>query len=114
MASTLEIESGAPSSGDAASGVLLPGRGEIPGGPPNGDRTPARGHTQPPTPNITEWLNWLVQVRFLMITVLLGIVVVLQQYTHLAVPTRPFAQLVVLWYTLAIFYAIVLRWVPIA
>src|SRR3984957_2109998 len=114
MASTLEIESGVTPSGDAASGALLPGRGEIPGGPPKGDRTTTRRNSQPPSPNITEWLNWLVQVRFLMITVLLGIVVVLQQYTHLAVPTRPFAQLIVLWYTLAIFYAIILRWIPVA
>jgi len=64
--------------------------------------------------NIDEWLGWLTRVRFLLITLLLAVVVVLQQYTDLAVPVRYFVPLVVLWYTLAIFYVILLRWVPLA
>ena len=47
-----------------------------------------------------------------LITLLLALVVVLQQYTQLVVPTRYFIPLMVLWYTLAIFYVILLRWVP--
>jgi len=66
------------------------------------------------TPNIEEWLGWLTRVRFLLITLLLAVVVVLQQYTELVVPVRYFVPLIVLWYTLAIFYVILLRWVPLA
>jgi two-component system sensor histidine kinase PilS (NtrC family) len=66
------------------------------------------------TPNVGEWLSWLTRVRFLLITLLLAVVVVLQQYTELVVPVRYFVPLVVLWYTLAIFYVILLRWVPLA
>ena len=66
------------------------------------------------TPNVAEWLGWLTRVRFLLITLLLAVVVVLQQYTELVVPVRYFVPLIVLWYTLAIFYVILLRWVPLA
>jgi two-component system, NtrC family, sensor histidine kinase PilS len=110
---TLEIPNGEALSGEAAKGGLLPPRDEAESIPPD-DRRRSRSSAPPPASNISEWLNWLVRVRFLMITVLLGIVVVLQQYTHLVVPARQFAQLIVLWYTLAIFYAIVLRWIPVA
>lgn len=65
-------------------------------------------------PNIGEWLGWLTRVRFLLITLLLAVIVVLQQYTELVVPVRYFVPLIVLWYTLAIFYVILLRWVPLA
>ncbi len=67
-----------------------------------------------PTQNVGEWLGWLTRVRFLLITLLLTIVVVLQNSTQLAVPMRYFVPLTVLWYTLAIFYVILLRWVPLA
>ncbi len=74
----------------------------------------ARSTSAEKAQNAGEWLQWLVQVRFLLITLLLGVVVVLQNYTQLAVPVRLFVPLVVLWYTLAIFYTIALRWVPSA
>ena len=64
--------------------------------------------------NVEEWLGWLTRVRFLLITLLLALVVVLQQYTQLIVPVRYFVPLIVLWYTLAFFYMILLRWVPLA
>jgi two-component system sensor histidine kinase PilS (NtrC family) len=64
------------------------------------------------TQNAGAWLGWLSRVRFLLITLLLALVVCLQQYTNLAVPWRYFVPLVVLWYTLAIFHVILLRWVP--
>jgi two-component system sensor histidine kinase PilS (NtrC family) len=66
------------------------------------------------TSNIGDWLGWLTRVRFLLITLLLAVIVVLQQYTELVVPVRYFVPLIVLWYTLAIFYVILLRWVPLA
>jgi len=62
--------------------------------------------------NIHEWLDWLTRVRFLLITFLLAIVLSLQYYRQLFVPTKYFVPLVVLWYTLAIFYVILVRWIP--
>ena len=64
--------------------------------------------------NLGEWLAWLTRVRFLLITLLMVVVVILQEYTRLPVPARYFLSLVILWYTLATFYAILLRWVPAA
>jgi len=64
--------------------------------------------------NLGDWLRWLNRIRFLVITLLLGIVIVLQQYTQVVVPLRYFVPLVILWYTLALFYVILLHWVPIA
>src|SRR5437870_1873722 len=64
--------------------------------------------------NLGDWLRWLNRVRFLVITLLLGIVIVLEQYTQVAVPLRYFVPLVILWYTLALFYVILSHWVPIA
>ena len=64
--------------------------------------------------NLGDWLAWLTRVRFLLITMLMVLVVILQEYTSLAVPPRPFLSLIILWYTLATFYAILLRWMPVA
>ena len=46
------------------------------------------------------------------ITFLVGIVVAARHLTPMPVPVRSFVQLIVLWYTLAIFYVILRRWVP--
>src|SRR5579872_2739682 len=64
--------------------------------------------------NLGDWLRWLNRVRFLVITLLLGIVIVLQQYTQVVIPLRYFVPLVILWYTLALFDVILLHWVPLA
>ena len=64
------------------------------------------------THNVREWLAWLNRVRFLLITFLLLIVLVLRDYTQIAVSAKYFIPLIVLWYTLAIFYAILQRWIP--
>jgi len=64
--------------------------------------------------DVSEWLTWLNHVRFLLITLLLAIVIVLDQYALIAVPMRVFVPLMILWYTLAIFDLILLRWVPLA
>lgn len=64
--------------------------------------------------NAGDWLSWLTRTRFLLITVLLAIVVVLQNFTPLVVPMRYFLPLAILWYTLATFYVILLHWVPLA
>jgi two-component system sensor histidine kinase PilS (NtrC family) len=64
------------------------------------------------TPNVNEWLSWLGRVRFLAITFLVGIVIAARHLTPMPVPVRSFVQLIALWYTLAIFYVILRRWVP--
>jgi two-component system, NtrC family, sensor histidine kinase PilS len=66
------------------------------------------------TPNVSEWLSWLGRVRFLAITFLVGIVIAARHLTPMSLPVRSFVQLIVLWYTLAIFYVILRRWVPLA
>ncbi len=71
---------------------------------------------QPPAlaPNVAigEWLPWLGRVRFLAITFLVGIIIAARHLTPAAVSLRSFVQLLVLWYTLAIFYVILQRWIP--
>jgi two-component system, NtrC family, sensor histidine kinase PilS len=59
-----------------------------------------------------EWLPWLGRVRFLAITFLVGIIIAARHLTPAAISLRPFVQLLVLWYTLAIFYVILQRWIP--
>jgi two-component system, NtrC family, sensor histidine kinase PilS len=66
------------------------------------------------TPNVSDWLAWLGRVRFLAITLLVGIVVAAWRLTPMPVPVRSFVQLIALWYTLALFYLILRRWVPLA
>jgi len=62
--------------------------------------------------NVRDWLSWLARVRFLMITVILAVLLVLPQYVQLIVPTRYCIPLIVLWYMLAFFCAILLQWIP--
>ncbi len=62
--------------------------------------------------NVGGWLNWLTRVRFLLISFLLLIVLVLRDYTQLLLPTKYFVPLIVLWFTLAILHVILLRWIP--
>ncbi|HEY0705107.1 MAG TPA: ATP-binding protein [Candidatus Acidoferrales bacterium] len=61
---------------------------------------------------IGDWLPWLGRVRFLAITFLVGIIIAARHLTPAAVSLRSFVQLLVLWYTLAIFYVILQRWIP--
>ena len=66
------------------------------------------------TQNVAAWLGWLSRVRFFLITLLLTLVLVLGKTSQLSVPTRFFIPLIILWYTLAIVYTILLRWMPVA
>jgi two-component system sensor histidine kinase PilS (NtrC family) len=95
----------------AALGASEPDEGFVSG--PGESSARASRFAAQPTQNLTEWLSWLTRVRFLLITILLAIVVVLHQYTQLVIATRYFVSLVVLWYTLAIFYTILFRWAPL-
>jgi two-component system sensor histidine kinase PilS (NtrC family) len=64
------------------------------------------------TQNQQEWLRWLGRVRFLLITFLLGIALAVQQLTLLPLNPKYFVISILLWYTLAIVYVILLRWIP--
>jgi two-component system, NtrC family, sensor histidine kinase PilS len=66
------------------------------------------------TQNVAAWLGWLSRVRFFLITLLLALVLVLGKTSQLEVSTRFFIPLMILWYTLAIIYTILLRWMPFA
>jgi two-component system, NtrC family, sensor histidine kinase PilS len=63
-------------------------------------------------PSVSEWLPWLGRVRFLVITFLVGVVVAVHQLTPVVIPVRAFISLIVFWYTLAVVYVIVRRWIP--
>ena len=66
------------------------------------------------TQNVAAWLGWLSRVRFFLITLLLTLVLVLGKTSQLEVSTRFFIPLMILWYTMAIFYSILMRWMPLA
>src|SRR5215472_18541920 len=61
------------------------------------------------TQNVAAWLSWLSRVRFFLITLLFAIVLVLTKTSQLAIATRYFIPLMILWYTLAIVYTILMR-----
>ena len=54
------------------------------------------------------WLNWLVKVRILILTFLLGIELAITRLTPTAFPLRLFINAILLWYTLSIFYILLL------
>lgn len=65
-----------------------------------------------PPAEVREWLRWLVRARFLVITLLLGMIVVLREFGQLDISPRLYLSLVFLWYVLASVYAILLRMAP--
>ena len=64
------------------------------------------------TQNVNQWLGWLTRVRFLIITLVFALVVLLREYYLLSIDASQFVPLVVAWYALAILYALLLRWMP--
>jgi two-component system sensor histidine kinase PilS (NtrC family) len=60
--------------------------------------------------NDRAWLAWLIKVRIIIITFLLGIELAITSLTPTGVNTTAFTVVVVLCYTLAVFYAVLL-WV---
>jgi len=53
-----------------------------------------------------DWLSWLIKVRILVITFLLGLELVIRNFTPTLVPIKYFLSLILFWYTLSILYAI--------
>ncbi|MGB6200458.1 MAG: ATP-binding protein [Candidatus Acidiferrales bacterium] len=64
------------------------------------------------TQNVNQWLGWLTRVRFLIVTLVFALVLLLRQYSLLSIAASQFVPLIVVWYALAIFYAVMLRWMP--
>ena len=64
------------------------------------------------TPTANEWLPWLGRVRFLIITFLVMVVVIVRQLTMIQLPLHTLIPIIVLWYTLAVLYLIVGHWMP--
>lgn len=58
------------------------------------------------TRELHDWLSWLIKVRILVITFLLGLELVIRNFTPTDVPIKYFLSLILFWYTLSIFFAI--------
>jgi two-component system sensor histidine kinase PilS (NtrC family) len=52
------------------------------------------------------WLTWLVKVRIIIITFLLGIGLAIIRLTRTNVPERAFISAILLWYTIAVFFLV--------
>jgi len=55
-----------------------------------------------------NWLTWLVKVRILILTFLLGLELVVAHFTPTPLPLRLFIGTILLWYTLSLLYALLL------
>jgi two-component system sensor histidine kinase PilS (NtrC family) len=54
------------------------------------------------------WLNWLVKVRIIILTFLLGIELAIARLTPNPFPLRFFVNSILLWYTISVFYLLLL------
>src|SRR5437660_9923424 len=50
------------------------------------------------------WLQWLVKVRIIVLTFLLGIELAITQFTPTPLPMRAFVSSILPWYTISVFY----------
>ncbi len=55
-----------------------------------------------------SWLAWLVKVRIIILTFLLGIELAITRLTPTTLPLRLFIQTMLLWYTVSIFFLVLL------
>jgi two-component system sensor histidine kinase PilS (NtrC family) len=71
---------------------------------------PGRNAAQAATTDFNErtWLAWLIKVRIIIITFLLGIELAITSFTTTAVNKMAFIAVVVMCYTIAVFHAVVL------
>jgi two-component system sensor histidine kinase PilS (NtrC family) len=71
---------------------------------------PGRASVQAATTDFNErtWLAWLIKVRIIIITFLLGIELAITSFTTTAVNKMAFVAVVVMCYTIAVFHAVVL------
>jgi two-component system, NtrC family, sensor histidine kinase PilS len=64
------------------------------------------------TSSVSEWLPWLGRVRFLIITFLLAVVVIVRQFTPISLPVGTLIALVGCWYALATAHVVMQRSFP--
>src|SRR5450755_773283 len=55
-----------------------------------------------------QWLAWLVKVRIIILTFLLGIELAIARLTPSPLPLRFFINTILLWYTISVFYLLLL------
>ena len=55
-----------------------------------------------------QWLAWLVKVRIIILTFLLGIELAIARLTPNPIPLRLFIEVVLLWYAISVFYLVLL------
>ena len=55
------------------------------------------------------WLAWLVKVRILILTVLLGVELAIAQFSPVAFPVRLFVDAILLAYTISVFHLLLLH-----
>src|SRR5512142_1116010 len=55
-----------------------------------------------------QWLEWLVKVRVIVLTFLLGIELAVSRFTATPLPIWPFVSTMVLWYAISLFYIVLL------
>ncbi|HXZ39292.1 MAG TPA: ATP-binding protein [Terriglobales bacterium] len=55
-----------------------------------------------------QWLAWLVKVRIIILTFLLGLELAITRLTPVAFPLRLFITVILLWYTISVFYVLLL------
>src|SRR5215469_10830986 len=53
-----------------------------------------------------QWLAWLVKVRIIILTFLLGLQLAISRLTPAPFPIRLFINIVLLWYAISIFFAL--------
>src|SRR5947208_11328297 len=56
-----------------------------------------------------NWLSWLVRVRIFILTLLLAIELAVAQFTPTPVPMRLFISTILFWYSLSLFYVLLLQ-----
>ena len=55
-----------------------------------------------------RWLAWLVKVRIIILTFLLGIELAIARLTPTPFPLRLFVDVILLWYAISVFYLLLL------
>jgi two-component system sensor histidine kinase PilS (NtrC family) len=58
--------------------------------------------------DVRQWLAWLVKVRIIILTFLLGLELAIAQLTPVSFPLRLFIAVILLWYTISVSYLLLL------
>ena len=64
--------------------------------------------TVEPTFDERNWLGWLVKVRIIVLTFLLGIELIVAQFTPVSIPLKLFVSVLLLWYTFSLLFVLLI------